>query len=213
MQKIEVFTDGSATTANKPGGYGWVLIVDDKFHSEGSGKVENVTNNDMELQGAIEGLKAAFELVSPSIDIFSLDVREIIPPKVMLCSDSQLVLGWASGEYRFKQEDKMEKYVLLKKLMMRLLAETKWIKGHSGNVWNERCDKLANKARTGSLELDKNSNTVDTRIGNKKNGVVSLWYQGQLKVVDFEQGIIENYSRDVHGKRGSIIEIRESKDR
>ena len=208
MQNIEIFTDGSATTADKPGGYGWVLVVDEKFHSEGSGRVENVTNNDMELFGAIQGLTAANQLIKDTLKgVFNT-------PLVTLCSDSQLVLGWASGEYRFKQEQKMDKYVLLKQLMAQLNAKTKWVKGHSGNLWNERCDKLANKARLKSQDpLDKESELVDTRIGTKKNGVVSLWYQGELKIVDFEQGIVENYNRNAHGKRGSIIEIRESKDR
>ncbi len=213
MQKIEVWTDGSATTADKPGGYGWVLVVDDRFHSEGFGRCENATNNDMELQAAIEGLTVAIKLVYPPVEILGkYDPVDLIPPQVTLCSDSQLILGWASGEYRFKQENKMEKYRQLKMLMDRMYAQTKWIKGHSGVIWNERCDKLANQARL-NLNVDKTPNTVDTRIGSKKIGVVSLWYQGILRLVDFEQGIVETYNRDAHGKRGSVIEIRESKDR
>ena len=37
--KVEVYTDGSATTKDKPGGYGWVIVIDGKFHSEGSGSL------------------------------------------------------------------------------------------------------------------------------------------------------------------------------
>jgi ribonuclease HI len=212
MQKIEVFTDGSATTADKPGGYAWVLIVDDKFHSEGSGRSENATNNDMELQAAVEGLNAAFKLAWPPIEVLGNYNPVDLMPEVVLCSDSRLVLGWASGEYRFKQEHKMVKYKQLKMLMDIMFAQTKWIKGHSGVVWNERCDKLANQARL-NLNVDKALNSVDTRIGSKKTGIVSLWYQGILRLVDFEQGIVETYNREAHGKRGSVIEIREGKDR
>lgn len=214
MKIIEVFTDGSATTADRPGGYGWVLVVDGQFHSEGSGYSPNATNNDMELQSAIEGLTEAMKLARPAINVLGhYDAVDIHLPQIILCSDSQLIIGWASGSFRFKQEDKMAKYEQLRTLMDQTLAQTKWIKGHSGNIWNERCDRLANQARLGINDIDKNQNLVNTRIGTKKKATASLWYDGKLMVLDFEQGIIELYNREAHGKRGSVLEIRESKDR
>ena len=57
--KIEVYTDGSATTSEKPGGWGYVIVIDGVKHSEGSGRMETATNNDAELEGAIMGLAAA----------------------------------------------------------------------------------------------------------------------------------------------------------
>ena len=213
---IEVYSDGSATTNETPGGYGWVLVVDGVKHSEGSGHAENVTNNDMELEAAIQGLIAAAKIVWPPIKVLgNYEAVEIIPPEVTLVSDSQIILGWASGTYRFKQESKMDKYRQLRALVDRMMVKTRWVKGHSGDEHNDRCDKLANNARKGiaTEELDKTNPKGDTRIGTKKTGVVSLWYSGQLKIVDFENGIIENYNREVHGKRGSLIEIREDKTR
>ena len=56
--KIEVWTDGSATIATKPGGFGWVITLDGKFHSEGSGHLEKATNNDAELMASICGLRS-----------------------------------------------------------------------------------------------------------------------------------------------------------
>lgn len=216
--KIEVWTDGSAQTIDKPGGWAYVLVVDDQFHSEGSGRWENATNNDMELQAAIEGLSAVYKILFPPYDISEQMMAVAIPPPVyavetILCADSQLVLGWASGEYRFKQEDKIEKYRELRLMVNKMNVQTKWIRGHSGHIWNERCDKLANNARLGIKELDKSHPMMDTRIGIKKKGTASLWYAGKLKVVDFDLGIIEDYNREVHGKRGSVIEIREEKTR
>lgn len=207
--KIDVYSDGSGMTADTDGGYGWVIVIEGRKFSEGSGHLNNVSNNDMELEGAIQGLTAAFELINDPKQIFMSNVE------VTLVSDSQIVLGWASGEYRFKQEHKIEKYKKLKHLMMVLNAKTRWVKGHSGDEFNTRCDKLANNARKGISEeaLDKETPKGDTRIGTKKAHVISLWYAGQLKVIDFETGIIENYSREVHGKRGSVIEIREDKTR
>ena len=219
--KIEVFSDGSATVPSKPGGWAWVMVVDGSKHSEGSGYSPNASNNDMELMSSIMGLAAALKhienlrlLVSasggeqPQID------RIASQCEVTLCSDSQLVLAWANGSFRFKQLDKMDKYQQLKYLMNKLNAKTRWIRGHSGDTHNERCDQLAKAARKQiQIEVDKPRTIVDTRIGIKRNGVISIWYAGVLKVVDLETNCVENYNRDVHGKRGSALEIREDKSR
>lgn len=139
--RIEVFTDGSATTANNPGGYGWVLIVGGNKYSEGNGHMEKATNNDAEMEAAIQGLVAAYKLVSSDL------ISEVDDYEVILCSDSQITLNWANGTYRFKQEAKYAKFEILKKLMAKLNAQTRWVRGHSGNEWNERCDELANLGR------------------------------------------------------------------
>ena len=212
--EIEIYSDGSATTSDKPGGYGWVMIIDKEKHSEGSGYVEFATNNDMELLGSIEGLSA----VATHLHKLGLPVLENpemgFGIKTTLCSDSQIVLGWADGSYRFKQEDKLDKYNELKKYMKALRAKTRWIKGHSGDTHNERCDVLANLARKKMIEdLSPKVDPGLTLIGDKKSNTVSLWYSGQLFVLDFEQKIMEAYSKDLHGKRGSVIEIREGKER
>ena len=205
MTHIEVFSDGSATTADKAGGWGSVILFDGILHKELSGHMESATNNDAELAAAIEGLNYVWEYV---------EAAEIFSHSVTLISDSEIVLNWASGKYRFKQLDKIDQYERLRFLMDHLKAKTQWVKGHSGNPWNSLCDKLANAARKGvSNPLDKSGLLMDTKIGTKKLGVASVWYKDVLKVIDFETGIIENYSRELHGKRGSIIEIREGKDR
>lgn len=132
--KIEVYTDGSATTKDKPGGYGWVIIIDGQFHSEGSGSIPNATNNDAELEAAIIGLGNAYK----------------VAPKggpVELVSDSEIILKWVNGTNRFKQASKMHKYEALKRLHKMMCIHTRWVQGHSGDQWNERCDKLAGAAR------------------------------------------------------------------
>lgn len=207
--KIEVFTDGSATTKGSPGGWASVILVNDVKVKELAGHLESATNNDAELIAALMGLEYAVECSIGAGDFdFDMDVT--------LCSDSKLVLGWASGEYRFKQEDKMDLYHSLTRLVRKLRVKTQWIEGHSGNEHNERCDKLANLARkklTEEFKAPPLKDMSDSKIGTKKNHVVSVWYGDVLKIVDFEHGIIENYSRDVHGKRGSVIQIRDCKNR
>lgn len=145
--KIEVYTDGSATTKDKPGGYGWVLIVDGKFHSEGSGSIPNATNNDAELEAAIVGLANAWKLF-PRTEDYGNSWR------VTLVSDSEIVLGWLSGRYRFKQTAKNNKYETLMRLKRMMSVEGRWVHGHTGDQWNERCDKLAGIQRKLAMGIE-----------------------------------------------------------
>ena len=137
--KIEVYSDGSGMTKATPGGYGFVVCRDGIKVYEGSGHLEFATNNDCELAGAIEGLDSLNKYFI-SNDIGLLE-------EVTLVSDSQIILNWASGRNAFKQEEKMDKYIKLLRLMGQFNAKTRWVHGHNGDVNNERCDKLANAAR------------------------------------------------------------------
>lgn len=209
--KIEVYTDGSATVAEKPGGYGYVVVVDGQKHAEGAGHLEKASNNDAELEAAIQGLSAAFKHIMTIVPAVQSNY-----PDVYLVSDSQLVLGWADGHFKFKQASKMDQFYKLKSLMTRMNAKTRWVRGHSGDEHNERCDRLANEARTGlEKKAKKEAAKVsgDTLIGNKKTGVICVWYKDCLKIVDLSENIVETYNREIHGSRGSMLEIREEKSR
>jgi ribonuclease HI len=211
---IEVYTDGSATINTKPGGWAFVLVIDGKKHSECAGHMALASNNDAEMEAAIQGLAAALKLVNSTACFGTGMANEKF--EVTLCSDSELILGWTSGRYRFKQQSKIAKYDQLQFLVKRLGVKTRWVKGHSGDEHNERCDKLANEARlTVNRKKDREEAIVagKTLIGTKKAGTVCVWYKNQLKIVDLETNVIEDYDRAIHGARGGTLEIREEKSR
>jgi ribonuclease HI len=140
---IEIFTDGSATTKDKPGGYGWVIVIDGREYLFGSGSIPNATNNDAELEAAIQGLAHALKLIQVRPEVWMhVDVKSVV-----LVSDSEIILHWASGKYRFKQQAKIHKYEQLRSLMSRLQATTRWVEGHAGHEFNEKCDRLAGAER------------------------------------------------------------------
>lgn len=208
---IEVYADGSATVATKPGGWGFVIVKDGVKYSEGFGHMELATNNDAEMEAAIQGLAAAFKLIH-TVPSF-IDLLDPIGPQtyeVTLCSDSQIILGWANGSNRFKQVAKMAKFEMLKALMTRLKAKTRHVYGHTGDEHNERCDKLANWGRKGreseikaEIEIKKN-----TKIGTKKDGVMAFWYKGLLKLIDLDANVVEDYDKEAHGPRSSKLEMK-----
>lgn len=139
---IHIYTDGGCLGNPGPGGYGAVLKRGDR-RKEMSGGFRLTTNNRMELMGAIAALEA---LSAPS--------------KVKLHSDSRYVVdavekGWAR-KWRSNGWRKPDKQMAMNPdLWERLLdlcarhqVRFEWVRGHSGNVENERCDVLANQAAT-----------------------------------------------------------------
>jgi ribonuclease HI len=220
---IEVFTDGSATTKENPGGWASVILIDGEKYTEIYGYMPNSSNNDAELEAAIQGLAATLKIINDKKQLLCFggaDQEQIdrLSSKwnVTLISDSQLILGWADGSYKFKQADKIEKFKQLQFLVKRLNVKTQWVEGHSGNEHNERCDKLANEARVGFIKKKEREQALiagNTLIGTKKSGTICLWYKGALKIIDLETNIVENYNRDIHGSRGALLEVREEKSR
>jgi ribonuclease HI len=188
-------------------------VFDGQKITEGNGHMEKASNNDAELEAAIQGLAMVLKM--------RLDGKiPIGTHEIYLVSDSQIVLGWVDGTYRFKQKDKRFKYDQLQHVCKKLNVKTRWVQGHSGDEHNERCDVLANLGRhqmgptdslpsknakkKAAIKEAKASNT----IGIKKKGTISLWYKGVLKIVDLELNLVENHDETKHGKRDSHLEIK-----
>ncbi len=143
--KVVIFTDGGCDPNPGPGGYGAVLLFKDTqgiiHRRELSGGFRLTTNNRMELQACIEGLRA-LKRASP----------------VTLYSDSKYVvdamtLGWAqrwqiNGWYRQKDNktENIDLWAQLLELCKTHTVEFCWVKGHAGIPENERCDQLSTQS-------------------------------------------------------------------
>jgi ribonuclease HI len=139
--RIEVYSDGSGNTFNSDGGYGYRIIIDGVFYREGSGYIPSATNNVAELVAAIEGLKAVLLYAQSAVLQLTCEYG------VTLISDSQLVLGYASGRYQCKALHLTPYYIELRQLYSELKCDQRWERGHQGEINNERCDELAKQAR------------------------------------------------------------------
>lgn len=137
-RKIDIYSDGSGNSFDSDGGWGFVMVVDGVKLKEGSGYLTSATNNVAELTAAIQGLKY--------VDAY-IQAANINDYEVTLISDSQLTLGYASGLYKCKAIHLGPLNIELKKYYNKLSATTKWVKGHSGDQYNEICDQLAGQAR------------------------------------------------------------------
>jgi len=131
--KIEVWSDGSATTADQPGGYAFVILVDGVKVHEGSGGLQKCTNNVAELTAAKEGLEYA-TTTYPDADI-------------VLVSDSMLVLNYTNGTWQCKKLHLAMLHSALRLMFKSFKITTRWVRGHTGEEYNELCDKLAKAER------------------------------------------------------------------
>jgi len=133
---VEIYTDGACS--GNPGAGGWGAILLYKEHKkEISGSQANTTNNQMELKAVIEALKS---LKKPSQIIIYTDsvyVKDGI---------TKWIINWRKNGYRNankKPIKNLELWQELDSLNSLHQIEYKWIKGHSGNKYNEIADQLA----------------------------------------------------------------------
>ena len=133
MKTVRLYSDGSCL--NNPGVGAWACILEYNGHEREMSNYDlNTTNNRMELMGVISGLEALKE-----------------PCRVEVYTDSSYVVNafnkhwienWVkAGIAKRKNGDLWQR---LLNASSNHLVEYNWIKGHAGQPYNERCDKIAN---------------------------------------------------------------------
>ena len=137
MKQISIYTDGACSGNPGPGGWGAILLYG-AHRKELSGGERETTNNRMELMGAISALR---ELREPcQVDLYT-DSRYIVD-----AIEKRWVYKWrANGWMRDKKEaaKNPDLWQDLLALMETHKVTFHWVKGHSDNPYNNRCDVLA----------------------------------------------------------------------
>lgn len=139
LPQVTIYTDGGCQGNPGPGAWACVVIYRDKAW-ELSGGVVATTNNRMELQSAIQGFKALNRSCAVRIFTDSEYLRQGI---------TSWIANWRRRGWRTKDGDPVKNQDLWSELdtLARIhQVEWSWVKGHSGDRWNERCDQLANEA-------------------------------------------------------------------
>lgn len=134
--KITIYTDGASRGNPGPGGYGTVLLAG-PYRKELSEGFRKTTNNRMELLAVIAGLEALKKEGS----------------EVLVISDSKYVVdavtkgwvwNWVKKGFKDKKNEDLWRRFLESYRKHKVIF--RWVKGHAGNVENERCDQLAVQA-------------------------------------------------------------------
>jgi len=137
---VEIWTDGGCKPNPGPGGWGAILKYKGTL-KELSGAEAETTNNRMELTAAVEALSALTR-----------------PCKVVLHTDSEYLkngitrwhTGWVRKNWRSSTGDPVKNMDLWQRVLAAAKPheiEWRWVRGHSGDVMNERADALATAAR------------------------------------------------------------------
>lgn len=140
---VVIYADGACSGNPGRGGYGTVVLLGDQ-RQELSAGFQRTTNNRMEILGCIAGLDAVEE-----------------PSDIIIYSDSRYVVdaitkGWAETWRGRDWNRKVEGELVPASnadLWARMLGlcewhrvKFRWVRGHDGNIENERCDVLARAA-------------------------------------------------------------------
>ena len=136
---VEIFTDGACSGNPGPGGWGAFLRFKDR-EKELSGGAQETTNNRMELQAAIEGLRALKRPMRVAIHTDSTYVKDGI---------TKWIVNWKRNGWKTAAKKRVKNVDLWQALDGVLIGhdvEWHWVKGHAGHPENERADALARAA-------------------------------------------------------------------
>lgn len=182
--KVDIYTDGSCWPPKGPGGWASVTLGSG-FHWERSGAVQHTTVNRMEITAVLNALTAL-----PS------------PYDITIYSDSQYVCrsmgDWIRGKpnflnvgwiHRWRHQGKLEilESVVKNRDLWRLVYDecfrhvsisTVWIRGHSGDKYNERCDVLAGEARR-TISIDKSLYPDKFKYPSRQLDKIEMGIQGE----------------------------------
>lgn len=137
---VEIYTDGSClNNTNKQGigGFGAVLICNGK-EKKICGSCTNTTNNQMELLAVIEALKQLKCKCNVIVYTDSMYIVEAINKRWL---DRWVSNNWTRGKN--KELKNVTFWKELKKEMDKHNIKFVWVKGHSGDYYNELCDSIA----------------------------------------------------------------------
>jgi ribonuclease HI len=138
---IVVYTDGACR--GNPGRGGWAWAVPDGAYA--SGAEEHTTNQRMEITAALEALRSLTPDAPDGVEVVSDSTY------VVKCFTDGWWRGWQRRNWRNSQNRPVANRDLWEPLIELALASEapvswRWVKGHSGDRWNDRVDELATQA-------------------------------------------------------------------
>ena len=159
-EKILIYTDGSSRGNPGQGGWGCIIFVPNRDGDrnvsvyELGGRVGNTTNNRMEITAAIEALRF---LVRKGCLDKKKEARIFSDSHYLMNGITKWIFGWIKNDWISSQKTN----VLNRELWQELFSLTsgrsinwEYVKGHDGNILNERCDEIATSHADGkSAEL------------------------------------------------------------
>ena len=140
--KLEIYTDGACLGNPGPGGWA-ALIIDNNQERILSGNNEMTTNNRMELLAVIKALESINH---------HLEVTIYTDSKYVINGITSWIKKWKTNDWKNSSKIPVKNIDLWK--ILDISSQKKkikwvWVKGHSGNTYNDKVDEIArNQAET-----------------------------------------------------------------
>ena len=137
-QAVEIYADGACKGNPGPGGWGAWLQYDGKEKSMHGGEAIT-TNNRMELTAVIRALEVLKRPCSVKIYTDSVYVQKGMTEWII----SWKLRNWRTADKKPVKNDDLWKLLDVQASQHKI--EWIWVKGHAGNMGNEKADALANE--------------------------------------------------------------------
>jgi ribonuclease HI len=141
LNHVVIYTDGACKGNPGPGGWGAVLRSAQGVEKELFGGELATTNNRMEMMAVIQALTALKKPCSVQLHLDSQYVLQGI---------TQWLPGWKARGWKTASKQAVKNVDLWQQLDALVAGQGhtidwQWVKGHAGNLGNERADALANQ--------------------------------------------------------------------
>jgi ribonuclease HI len=138
LPNVTIYTDGACIP--NPGNGGWAaLLISGKQEKVLTGSEADTTNNRMELTAAVEALRS---LKRPCRVVFYTD------SEYLRRGITEWMPGWEKRNWRRSggKLANVDLWQALRDAIQTHQIEWNWLRGHAGNINNERVDRLARRA-------------------------------------------------------------------
>jgi len=136
---IKIYTDGACSGNPGVGGWGAVILIDKRDPILLNGGEKLTTNNKMELTAAIKALKY-FE--NPET------INLITDSKYVKDGIESWISNWKKNGWKTAAKKPVKNKELWEELDLQISKHNiswEWVKGHTGEIFNEKADFLARR--------------------------------------------------------------------
>jgi ribonuclease HI len=138
LPSVTIYTDGACDPNPGPGG--WAALLQFGDHEKTlEGSEAPTTNNRMELTAALKALQALKQ--SCNVDLFT-------DSEYLKRGITEWMPGWRKRQWRRKGGDlaNADLWQALDEISTQHQITWHWVRGHAGNINNQRADVLARRA-------------------------------------------------------------------
>ena len=173
---IEAATDGACSGNPGNGGWGGLILFDDGSELEIGGFEKNTTNNRMELMAAIKTLE--------KLKQFKLkkNFKLRTDSKYLIDGYSNWINNWKRNGWKTSTGKPVQNLDLWQKIDSLRINEVsmEFVKGHSGDKYNEKVDLIATNYSKGINKEEKNKHEDIYQLDKAPQEIVNLYSRIEL---------------------------------